>query len=282
MPYEVSSELEAKYIAIKRKPAEIYRVWNNYDLFLFTSADEPIEYNSETYSPAIIKRSGTQRSADMNVSKITVDVHYLNEETIQYLATAPIDVTWMSINRVFRDQDPMEALNYFIGTISTVSFKGQRASIVAEGVEKMLRVATPRFRYQPRCNHKLYSQGEHSCGVLKADYEVSEVVQSVSSDGLTITLSDLSAYSDGYFNLGYLQPPDSGPVMITNHVGNNITIRYFIPILSALDEVKIYPGCDKTPESCRDKFNNIGNPVLERFFGFIYIPDDNPCMWTEA
>lgn len=282
MPYEVSTELENKYLAVLRKPAEIYKIWNNYNSWTITSADTPIVYGGETYNPAIIKRSGTQRSADMNVSKITVDVHYLLDEVVQYLATAPLDVTWLTIHRVFRDQDPIEALNYFVGTISTASFKGQRATMTAEGVEKMLRVATPRFRYQPRCNHKLYSQGNWSCGVSKESYAVNEVIQSISSDGLDITLTDLSAYEDGYFNLGYFQPPGSGPAMITNHVGNVISLRYYVPLLEALDAVTIYPGCDHTPETCRDKFDNLGNDALNRFFGFVYIPDDNPCMWTNS
>jgi uncharacterized phage protein (TIGR02218 family) len=282
MPYTVSTELENKYVATVRKPAEIYKIWNDYNEWFITSADTPIVYDGDTYQPAIIKRSGTQRSADMNVSKITIDVHYLFDEVIQYLATSPVDVTWVTINRVFRDQDPIEVFNYFVGTLSTVSFKGQRASIVAEGVEKMLRVATPKYRYQSRCNHKLYSTGIISCGLNKADWAVNEAVVSISSDGTEITVGDLSAYADGYFNLGYIQPPNSGPVMITNHVGDVLSVRYFVPELAALDNVVLYPGCDKTPATCRDKFNNLGNPLLDRFLGFIYIPNDNPCMWTNS
>jgi uncharacterized phage protein (TIGR02218 family) len=280
MPIDASSEFEGKYLAVHRKPTEIYKIWNDFDAYYLTSGDVPITYDGNIYQPAYLKRSGTERSADMNVSAITIQCHYLLDEIVRYLGTVPLATTWLTINRIFRDQDPIEVMNYFVGTIESVPFKGQHGTITANGVEKMFRVPVPKYRYQPRCNHELYTTvGPQCCGVDKDLYAVNEVVQSVS--GSDVTLADLSSYEDGYFSLGYIQPPDSGPIMIAEHVGNVLTLRYPPPLLSAADAVIIYPGCDHSPTACKEKFNNLGNSALDRFFGFIYVPDDNPCTWTD-
>jgi len=39
-------------------------------------------------------------------------------------------------------------------------------------------------------------------------------------------------------------------------------------------QVIVYAGCDKTPQTCKNKFNN-----LQNFRGFPYIPVKNPVIW---
>lgn len=276
MPIEVSQALEDKYLSSERQPAELYEIWNSYNHYYLTSSDKEVTYQSNLYSPATIKRSGTQHSVDMSVSEITVEVHYLNQEVIRYLAGAPLDITWLRITKVFFDQSPMEGIVYFIGTIKAPTFKGQSCSIVAEGVEKLLRGAYPKLRYQPKCNHKLFSD---DCGVVKADYQYSATITAISTDGLEITLSGIDSVEDDYFTLGYLQPSDSSAIMITSHTSGIVTIRGRVPELSVSDSVFIYPGCSKLASVCQSKFQNLGNQELDRFLGFIYTPDDNPATW---
>ena len=276
MVLDVSAELEAKYNATKRVPAELYTFWNNYQTYYLTSADQEIIFNGHTFEPARIKRGNTQFSADLTVSTISVEINYLNEEVIEYIAAAPIDQTFLRIEKIFLDQDSYESIVYFIGIFDSVSFQGQTCNIRASGIEKLLRLPYPKVRYQPRCNHKLFSSG---CGVTQASYLETDTITAISSNGLNITVSNLSAYDDDYFMLGYIQPANSGPRMITGHTGNVLTIRSIIPDIAVNDVISLYPGCDKTPTTCRDKFNNLGNASLNGFLGFIYIPNDNPATW---
>lgn len=275
----VSAEYTTKYTGSQRKPCEIYDIWNNYDAYYLTSGDVPITYNGQEYTPTAISRSGTQRNVDMGVSQITVTIDYLQEEVVQYLGSAPADRTWLRVMKVFRDQSPIEAMVYFIGTLANTSFQGLKGTLRANGIEFLLKMLYPKWRYGPRCNHTLYSTG---CGVTKASYAVAVTVASISANARTITINeDLSSYGEDYFNYGYVQPAAAGPRMITSHDSSSFTVKSIIPGLAVSDSLTIYAGCNKSPSECQTKFNNLGNPSLNNFMGFIYIPDDNPAMWTD-
>lgn len=279
MPLDVSSELESKYTATKRSPAELYTFWNNYNTYYLTSSDQEITFNGHTFEPARIKRGNTQFSADLAVSTISVEVNYLNEEVIEYITTAPIDQTYLRIEKIFLDQDPYESIVYFIGIFDNVSFQSQNANITASGIEKLLRRPYPKLRYQPRCSLKLYST---MCGVDKNSFSVQRTVQAISSDGRQITLDTLAGFASDYFVLGYVATGESGERMITSQSSNIITVRSRIPNLSVYDVITIYAGCSKLPSVCQNKFNNLGNASLNGFLGFIYIPNDNPATWVNT
>jgi hypothetical protein len=60
--------------------------------------------------------------------------------------------------------------------------------------------------------------------------------------------------------------------MITDHVGEKISIAYRFSELKDGDTVDAYAGCDGRAETCRDKFDNIDN-----FLGFPFTPQENPA-----
>lgn len=277
MPIDVSAELEGKYLGNQRNPAELYTFWNNYTAYYLTSSDQEITFGGHTFTPTRLSRGTTQHSADLSVSTLSIDIYYIHEEITQYLTYAPIDQSWIKVEKVFLNQDPMESILYFIGLFDSVSFQGQNCRVMASGIEKILRSPYPKIRYQPRCNHKLFSD---LCGVNKASYIKIDTITNISSDGLQITVTNLSAYDDQHFTFGYINPSNAGPRLIVNHVGNILTVRSLIPNIEIGDSISFYPGCDKRPSTCKDKFNNLGNSSLDSFLGFIYIPDDNPAVWT--
>lgn len=58
---------------------------------------------------------------------------------------------------------------------------------------------------------------------------------------------------------------------ISAHLGSTVTLSNQIPELTAGKQVEVYPGCDHTLATCRDKFGNHIN-----FGGFPWIPGRNP------
>jgi uncharacterized phage protein (TIGR02218 family) len=256
----------------EREPVDIYKIWNNYKSYYLTSADAPITFGGQIYSPAAIKKGSTSKSSDLNVSSLTVNIHHLQEDVSRYLSSSPLDQTWILVNRLYRDQTNPEAIVYFYGLIKDVDVKGQVASLSCIGIESLLRVLIPKYRYQPKCNYKLFS--DH-CGVDPAGHLITRTVESISADGLTVTVNSLSGFADQYYRLGYLEVSDSSPRMIVSQIGKTLQLRHLILELEVGDTVTLLPGCDKVPSTCRDKFYN-----MNRFFGFFTIPDDNPCLWT--
>jgi uncharacterized phage protein (TIGR02218 family) len=258
-----------------RKPVDLYDFWNDSNQYYVTSADEEITYNGQTYIPTMIGRERVNRPSDLTKSTLRINIDKLQDEVKSYLVAAPLDESWVRLMKVFRNQTPREAMVIFVGTIAEVSIKGRTASLSCDGLEKYLSHLVPRLRYQRLCPLSLYST---SCGVDKESFKATATVDSISADGLTVTSTTFGGESDNYWALGWLEF-EGNRRMVVSHVLNDIVLRHAIPGLEASDSVDIYAGCNKTLVDCRDKFSNLGGE-LDTFFGFPYMPFDNPALWT--
>jgi uncharacterized phage protein (TIGR02218 family) len=276
MALTVNPQTEKLALARTRRPAEVYKFWNTNNTYYRTSADVPITYNGNVYTPTAIKRGGTRQSLDLTVSKVSLTMNYADAIVAEYLGQSPLDLTFLEIKRVFRDQPTKEGLAVFIGVFGKTSFQGLQCKINCVGIERLLRQKVPRLRYQANCQLSLYGT---RCGVNPATYGVSGNVVSVAADGFTFVLTEAASYANGYFNLGYVSKSATPAQMVTNHVGNTIYLRQPLIGLVATDSVTVYPGCDKSMSTCKNKFNNLGNNLLDRHLGYPYIPADNPSMW---
>lgn len=258
-----------------RKPVDIYDFWNDQLDYHITSADESFTYGGETYTPAYIGRDRTGHSAQLTVSKLRINVDKLQDEVKSYLTAAPLDKTWVRVMRIFRNQSPPDAMVYFVGTLASARIQGRSATLECEGLEKYMGQGVPRLRYQRLCTLSLYGT---QCGVDKEDFDQSVDLSVIASDLVTLTGANFALRTDGYWNLGWLEW-EGYRRMIVSHVGTQVVLRHYIPGLTDSDTVTVYAGCDKALATCRDKFSNL-NGTLDTFFGFPYLPLDNPTMWT--
>lgn len=271
----VSQEIEDRELARTRQPVDIYDFWNEQLTYRVTSADEEITYDGNAYTPAYIGRERIGHNAQMTVSRLQINVDKLQDEVKSYLTAAPLDETWVRVIRVFRDQDPTEAMIYFIGTLSKLRVKGRGATLECEGLEKFMGQGVPRLRYQRLCGLSLYGP---QCGVTKATYEQSVPLSAIGSDLVTLTGTNFGLHADDYFTYGWVEWSGYRR-MIVSHTGTSVILRHYIPDLEDTDTVLAYAGCNKSLEACRDKFSNLGGS-LDSYFGFPYIPYDNPALWT--
>jgi uncharacterized phage protein (TIGR02218 family) len=273
MAKDVSTQLENLENRRTRKPVDIYDIWNTSYQYNLTSADEPITYDGNVYTPSYIGRGGTQHDTGLQISKCTVTIDYLQTEVQRYLQSAPLDLTWVRVMKIFRNQPIKEAMVYFIGTVSAVSFRGHAATLMCDGLEKALMQPVPRIRYQRLCPHSLY---DAKCGLTQSNYAGNATLSAMSANGLTLTSADFSSMLD--LSLGWLEFAGFKR-MIASHTTTTIVIRHQIPGLTGTSPVVVYPGCDKTMETCITKFSNM-NGSLDRYGGFPYIPFDNPTVWA--
>ncbi len=276
MVLDVSNQTERFALSRLRKPAELYRFWNTNNAYYYTSGDVPITYDGNVYTPEAIKRGGTRQGIDLTVSKVKIKMDYVQPILAEYLGQSPLELTYVEILRVFRNQSTMEGLSVFIGVVQGVSFKGMACDVDCNGIERLLRQKVPRLRYQAKCQLSIYGT---MCGVTRATYGVSGNVDAIAGDGLSITVSEASAKADDYFNLGYAEKSGVPARMIVDHAGSTIQLRQAVIGLVQDDTVILYPGCDKLMTTCSAKFNNLGNDSLDNFLGYPYIPKDNPTMW---
>ena len=183
----------------------------------------------------------------------------------------PVEILWIEVMKLFRDQSPYEAQTIFYGQIRNVVIKGLMAEVNCVGFEFYLEQPIPIYRYGPQCNWTVF---DDKCTKISGEFVTSGAII-VSADGLTLTGDIFSGESDGYFTGGNIVSGEHRR-MITDHSGNILTMRYPISTFTSGETrtIDAYAGCDGNIETCRDRFTNVVN-----FGGQPYIPLDNPTTW---
>ena len=265
----VSATYIAKEEAVQRKPAELYHIWRDGGGHLYyTSGDVSVVFNSNTYTPATIKRGMIKKDSEIEVSTLSIQALNLSSVTTDFFAINPVEILWISVAKIHREQSPLEANIIFLGQIKEVSFSGIAADITCVGFELFLKMPIPQWRFQINCNHKVF---DANCSLTKASYKTTTAV-TLDATKTQLTSSSFGAQANGYFTGGEITFQDEHRTAIA-HVGNLVTLAYPMKNLVSTDTVDAYPGCDGRPETCRDKFNNVIHSLW-----FKYIPLDNPTQ----
>ena len=251
---------------------ELYEITIGASVFYLTSYYKDYDLGEQTfYAIAGLRRSGFQVSADNTPSecKVTIPSTYA---ALVDLIRDPEALCGVSIviKRHFIDPDLTEII-FFGDASSGFSFSNGLCDMTFKDLLYVLDREICRVRMQSLCNNRL---GDYTCGVDKesATFKLSSVAVIVDSTRKILSSADFDAKDDGFFTNGIVVLNGIKRV-ITKHVGTDVYIVFPIAGLSAgagtIDSV--YAGCDKTPETCRDRFNK-----LENFVGMPYIPTKDP------
>jgi uncharacterized phage protein (TIGR02218 family) len=255
--------------AVQRKPVELYHVWRDAGVhWRYTDGDVSVTFGGDVYNPATLSRTSTKYDARLEVTTLEITASFVTDPTLEFISINPIEILWISVSKLHRDQDPLEADVIFVGQIKSVSFKGTTASITCVGFEHFLRQPVPKWRYQLTCNHIVF---DSKCTLVEANYKTTATV-TLDSTGTKLTSATFGGEVDGYFTGGKVLFGDEARTVIS-HVGSVVTLMYKFRELEDNNSVDAYPGCDGRAETCRDKYNNIIN-----YLGFPFIPEENPAM----
>ena len=266
---DVSVDYITKEEAVQRKPVELYHIWRDGgEHWRYTDGDVSVTFDGDAYDPATLNRTSVKYDAQLEVTALKITASFVTDPTLEFIAINPVEILWVSIMKLHRDQVPLEADVIFIGQIKEVSFKGVAAEITCVGFEHFLKQTIPIWRYQSTCNHMVF---DSKCTLAEIDYKTTTTV-TLDLTGTELTSADFGGEVDGYFTGGKVTFGNEART-ITNHVGNVVTLMYKFRELEDNDLVDAYPGCDGRVETCRDKYNNIINSL-----GFPFIPEENPAM----
>jgi len=253
------------------KPVFLYEFIQGSAVWRLTSAPYDIVWNALTWTASTISHSDVKQSNEM--SKGNLDLSFAIDDPFasQFLGYAPDLITTMSIRR-FHSGDP-DSVVYWRGRIAGSSAAGKTIKLNCESIFTSLRRSGLRARYQLSCRHALYMPG---CNVNKALHLTTGLVASVS--GATVDIPALSSDPPGW-RIGGVLEYGQYLRLITNQNGSVVTLSN--PIKALTDDfivngantlsVNTYPGCDRTRETCTNKFANWLN-----FGGFPWIPNKNP------
>lgn len=265
-------DVSATYIAAEesdqRKPVELYHIWRDGgEDWYHTSGDVSVLYDGEVYSPATLSRSSVGYDSQLDVTVMTISASYIADPVFDFISQNPIEILWVSVMKLHREQSPLEADVVFIGQIKDVSFKGVSAQVRCVGFEHFLSKTIPRWRFQINCNHQVF---DTNCALTEASYKVTETI-TLDSTKTILTGTAFGTKSTGYFIGGRVVFGAESRTII-EHIGTAVTIMYKMGELVSTDSVDAYPGCDGRAETCRDTYDNILN-----FLGMPFVPVENPA-----
>lgn len=250
---------------------ELYRFTEqgSTDVWTFTSSDKSITYNSELYQAISIDRSGTEVKNDLAKADLTITLPIDNEMGLRWLrdnGELIVGLTLFQRNKA---------------GVTNVVWKGRLASTIPgmnsiqlkfESIFTSLRRPGLRARYQRSCRHTLYGRG---CLLDPEAFSVTSAL--TAATGRTLVCTAAALQDNGYYIGGMLRSPDGVLSFIVDHIGSSITVqRLSYSLQQAINEgfpfnVDLYPGCDHSRATCKNKFNNKLN-----YGGYDFIPTKNP------
>lgn len=260
------------------KPKELYRFVEGSSVWTVTSADSSEVYNGETYVPVTIGRSEAESKNELSRANLQITVDPDNDMGRRWLKNILDEVVSLTLF----SKDGADVVVAWKGRLSSVKLERTAITLIFESVFTSLRRFGLRGKYQRSCPHVLYGRG---CNLNKDDFAVNGAITTI--NGVKITALAAALQPDGFYNAGMIEGPDGALRFVVQHVGTQLTL---IRPLDSLGEglansgyghgyglaygqftANIYPGCDRTKETCSSKFANLNN-----YGGFPFIPLDNP------
>ncbi len=261
----------AKELSVQSSaPAMLFLIVQGGTTWRLTTSATDITKLAQTWTATAMTCSSFSQSGEMPKETITLKLPIDHSLAITFLGYSPDVVTSVTVYRTHTDD--ADALVYWKGRVATASLAGNFVALECEPIFTSLRRMGLTQTFQRTCRHALYGAG---CMLQAADFDVAVTVTAVAGPVLTIT----EAGGLGYSLVGGTFKASDGTIrMITAHDGTTVTLMRWIKSLVAEMVANpggfaatVYPGCDKSADTCRDTFDNLGN-----FGGFPGIPRTNP------
>lgn len=281
-------------------PVELYEFRygeGDSEIFRFTSADHDLEIDGETYHSVYVERDSiTDDGNPDDGDGIGIQLAWDNPLGELY-RVQPFERTVTARIKVTHLEDPdAQVLAVWSGRVTEIVWEYPRLRLGCERIATSLKRTGARAKYQRQCRHALYQVG---CRLDREDWHIEVEVTEVAGREVTLRYlsqgpevpvdgddaPDLPAnwflggmlVVDGITRVVLAQAPYSPEAGEEDPADIVLTLsRPLLALEEAVDaetppEVRVYPGCDRTHATCRDKFGNHLN-----YGGFDYIPIKGP------
>lgn len=267
MARTLSANVTAEKNKQENRPIELYAIYLDPATLFFAAHPEDIQYYDESGQPVTyyslgLSRSPVKTNMDTKVDEVTVQLDNANREMSAYIANTEFVGRRLKIIKVFLDHltDPTDHVVIFDGIMDEPVITETAMKVTVVSKLDILGLGVPRRRYQRLCNWKF---GSAECGANVG--EVAGTVSAISSDKTTLTLSGRTEAQD-YYKDGVLTIGSERQRVLTSN-GATFVVDY--PFINAQvgNAYTLRRGCDKTFETCRDRFGN-----QARYGGYLSIP----------
>jgi len=261
--YEISPE--------SGRPVELFVFTIAGSTYRYTSAEDDVVVDSDTYEATAISRGNSGDGAAKRDGSFEIELPASNEVAQLYVNIIPGARVRIEVTRYHRDDTPTpDLVEIFSGFVEAVDFidDGYKAKMRARSALAGLSRMMPRYGYQSQCNHVLFD----------ADCKISETASAyrlldtivTSADTRFLTIAAAALFVDGWFTGGFVEEAGSTDFrLVLSHVGDQIEMM--LPFVETPLTVTLYAGCAHTVGVCKSKFDNVIN-----YGGFAWVPTRNP------
>ncbi len=236
----------------------------------FTTADRNINHQTINFKSIEggITDDGIRQTGDAQADTLNITVPAQTDIAQMYRVNAPgqsISVTVFDLH--YGDNG---FLVVWMGVVAGVKFKSTvTAEIQCQTLNITLERTGLRKTWSRTCAHSLY---DNACRAQRSDYRVDSIIDR--KDGVSIGVAAAQGQADGYYSGGYVEW--TGPYGLEQrgielHVKDLLYIYEGASELEPGQSVAIYPGCDRTMDTCQSKFSNILN-----YGGCPHMPGKSP------
>jgi len=248
-------------------PFELYEFTYGLTVYRFCTIPERVTIGTAIYDPLPISRGGIQLTEQNNKAQVSI---YAPADFIVanlFKTSVPSQAIFITIKK--KHYNEPEVIVEWTGRVMTAKWADAGVEMVCESTYSALSQNVNKRHYSFSCPHVLYGE---EC---RANPSLHKLVTTVTVSGLTLTSENFGMKPNGFYTGGTVTYQDDNYLLHTrfifSHTGNNIVLTQQLPYLPANAQVTVYPGCDHTLETCKDKFDNVVN-----FGGFPWIPGKNP------
>lgn len=249
-------------------PVDLFKITMGELVWNMTSADTKQTYSGDDYFPVACGRGGIEQKSEIAKANVELRLPIDHELSVSLLSSYNEQIIGLTI---FTKRDADVEVSWK-GRLASIKPGDANLTLIFESVFTSLRRPGLRARFQRSCRHALYGRG---CTLDPEDFATVGSATSLASNVVQVT--EAAGEADGFFTGGMIRGPDGSLGYIIGHTGEYLTMqRVPYSITQAAAEgfpfsVTLYPGCDHSRATCRDKFDNKLN-----YGGFDWIPTKNP------
>jgi uncharacterized phage protein (TIGR02218 family) len=258
------SELELSIFG--GRPIELYKFVHGSDILAYSAVSKDVVYGADTYVRLPIGKTSISQTAEIAKADVTISCPVGCEVSQLFLIGSPENIVSLTIFRQHDGADGTVVL--WKGRVVAAKWNGGKCELTCESIYSMLTRNGLRARYTRQCRHVLYGQG---CKLDKAAFAIPAAVSAIDGSLTVITVPDAAGYPERHFIAGMIGTLAGAYRFVVNHSGSTLVLATPLPSVAALDVINLYPGCDHSLVTCRDKFNNLANNG-----SFAWIPTENP------
>lgn len=237
--------------------------------YYFTNNNQNITWNGITYSAFPVTRQPITVSSSFENAECIVTFANISGPLYNILHNNVLEGATLTVTLISRDL--LYAVNreiiLFSGFVD-VAFNSTTVTLSAKHPADLHHLQVPRRLYEEPCTHTLYDAW---CGLNANDY----VETDIATAGTRWTITKTAAADCPMGEVWVLTGNNAGQRrQIRSDTGGIITVLWpFVFAVEAGDTFKVFQGCPKTKDVCKDRFNN-----LQNFAGFLNIPTAEDVM----